>query len=251
MPQLASRRNCDGPSRQRLLDLDFARDREGLLTDALACHLETLGDRPASREAIHKLALADRHALVRTLLLAQGGCDLAVTATCPGGHRLDLMLDLAAIAVPELSEPITLRRRVGGVEVSQPMRCPRPEDVAAARDSLDVVARCTNLSRQDARAWRRAAERAMAKADPLAEIEVVGACAECGARAAAECDLVGVWLHRLRRQAGELLEQIHALAVHYHWSERAILALPDARRNLYLDLCWQQTAAGPASFHAD
>jgi hypothetical protein len=36
--------------------------------------------------------------------------------------------------------------------------------------------------------------------------------------------------------AARLLEEVHVLALHYHWAERDILALTTARRGRYLQL---------------
>lgn len=41
-----------------------------------------------------------------------------------------------------------------------------------------------------------------------------------------------------------LLTEVHALALHYHWSERDILALPRARRRRYLALLADALARG-------
>ncbi len=42
-------------------------------------------------------------------------------------------------------------------------------------------------------------------------------------------------LQELRNQVTRLYEEVHLLALHYHWSEAEILALPRARRMNYAD----------------
>jgi hypothetical protein len=37
-----------------------------------------------------------------------------------------------------------------------------------------------------------------------------------------------------------LYQEVHVLALHYHWSERSILALPAAKRQRYLGLLASQ-----------
>jgi hypothetical protein len=43
-------------------------------------------------------------------------------------------------------------------------------------------------------------------------------------------------LQELDARAARLLEEVHALAFHYHWSEREILAMAPTRRERYLSL---------------
>jgi hypothetical protein len=40
----------------------------------------------------------------------------------------------------------------------------------------------------------------------------------------------------MQRPVGELFAEIHRLAIHYHWSEQEILAIPRSRRHTYLTL---------------
>ena len=44
-----------------------------------------------------------------------------------------------------------------------------------------------------------------------------------------------------------LYEEIHVLALHYHWSEAAILALPAGKRRRYLGLLARQAERGESS----
>jgi hypothetical protein len=48
------------------------------------------------------------------------------------------------------------------------------------------------------------------------------------------------------RLGESVLEEIHTLASTYHWSEAEIVALPDARRQRYLDLIGEVRASEPA-----
>ena len=43
------------------------------------------------------------------------------------------------------------------------------------------------------------------------------------------------------------MEEIHVLALHYHWSEAAILALPAPRRQRYLALLARHVAQGTST----
>ena len=42
------------------------------------------------------------------------------------------------------------------------------------------------------------------------------------------------------------MEEVHVLALHYHWSEAAILALPSPKRQRYLGLLSRHLSRGTA-----
>ena len=159
---------------------------------------------------------------------------MSAVATCPScGEAIELTLDLGALEPPATPDPVVLRL---GAEVRD-CRLPRPSDVEAAADPLDVVAACLGVSRDEAARWLDVAEEAWAAADPLGAITIVGSCPNCRGTLAAEHDLVASWLTRLRRGADSLLREVHALAWSYGWSEDEILRLPAPRRQAYIDLC--------------
>jgi hypothetical protein len=60
-------------------------------------------------------------------------------------------------------------------------------------------------------------------------------CPECGAAFAAPFDAGRFVLSELAAHSRTLLDDVHALAMVYHWSEAAILRLPLTRRLAYLD----------------
>ncbi len=51
-------------------------------------------------------------------------------------------------------------------------------------------------------------------------------------------------LQEMLRGARQVVEEVHALAFHYHWAEQEILALPRSRRRRYLDLIDDQLRRG-------
>jgi hypothetical protein len=76
----------------------------------------------------------------------------------------------------------------------------------------------------------------MAEHDPQAELELDLSCPSCGAAFSVDLDAGTFLLQELDARGAQLLEDVHALAMHYHWSEPEILALPPRRRERYLDL---------------
>ncbi|MHC4920328.1 MAG: T4 family baseplate hub assembly chaperone [Planctomycetota bacterium] len=84
-----------------------------------------------------------------------------------------------------------------------------------------------------------AIEDALTSLDPLAEIRLNLVCAECDHSWEVLFDIQAFLWQELRRKAQRLLEEIHMLASNYSWSESAILAMSDARRQYYLGLILQ------------
>jgi hypothetical protein len=48
-------------------------------------------------------------------------------------------------------------------------------------------------------------------------------------------------------EVDRLYEEIHVLALHYHWAEAAILAMPAGKRRRYLGLLARQAERGERS----
>ena len=63
-------------------------------------------------------------------------------------------------------------------------------------------------------------------------LQAQATCPECDAELLVEVDPYLT----LSLARDEIFGEVHTLARHYHWSEAEILALPQARRRLYLGL---------------
>ena len=79
-------------------------------------------------------------------------------------------------------------------------------------------------------------EAAMDEVDPLVNFSCSIECGECGQPNGHEIDLFETALDMLSRAQRRLILSVHRLALHYHWSEREIFAVPEWRRRQYLDL---------------
>ncbi len=120
-----------------------------------------------------------------------------------------------------------------------PFRVPSQADLDAvatlpapeARTAL--LDRCVGVPLDEAAA--DAVEAAMAVTDPLADITLSATCAACGASTAASVDPAAELQARLADPSG-LIEDVHALALAYGWTEPDVLALPRPRRHDYLAL---------------
>jgi hypothetical protein len=77
---------------------------------------------------------------------------------------------------------------------------------------------------------------AMQDFDPLVHFNVQVQCPACGTEHQQPVDLQEIALAYLQATQRDLIEQVHRLARHYHWSEVEILALPSWRRRRYVSL---------------
>jgi len=192
------------------------------------------------------------------LRAAAVGPALAATVACPDcAQTVEFTLDTGALLALEdkaVDDPPPLLH--GGYEVV--WRSPTQGDLAALAGHPGVedaetmlLDRCVlRLSREHDAASLAAAElpgpvrealaRAMADADPLADVLVDLGCPECGTEFTASLDVgVFVWAE-IDARARRLLLDVDALARAYGWSEAAVLALSEARRAAYLRIVTEE-----------
>ncbi len=84
--------------------------------------------------------------------------------------------------------------------------------------------------------WVQPIGAALEEIDPLVDFAFLVACPNCGKESRHEVDLQDVSLGVLHRAQLRLLRSVHRLALHYHWSEEQIFALPPWRYSHYLAL---------------
>jgi hypothetical protein len=77
-------------------------------------------------------------------------------------------------------------------------------------------------------------ERAFEEADPLVGYCLVVCCPYCEKNHPYEIDLQKLILYEIQKAQARLLNDIHQLALHYHWNENQILSLPPWRRAQYI-----------------
>lgn len=77
-------------------------------------------------------------------------------------------------------------------------------------------------------------DEAMEEHDPLVGFHLEVNCPECGRATTHAPDLVAAALERLWLAQLDLIEQVHRLASHYHWTEEEISRIPRWRRQAYL-----------------
>jgi hypothetical protein len=160
------------------------------------------------------------------------------------GALLDVPVDLTAICALPVHEPgEALTAAAGDRRVS--FRLPTSRDLlalsglpaAAARRAL--LARCLgltpgSLTGDHAGPLGEAVEEAMEVAAPAGAVDLMVQCPGCGAGMSLPLDLPELLWAEIEAQVSEVLEDVHALAAAYGWTEADVLALTPMRRAAYL-----------------
>ncbi|MEL6475709.1 MAG: hypothetical protein AAFR17_00155 [Pseudomonadota bacterium] len=213
------------------LGVDLAVPLQAAITRLLVACVDGVG-----AAEVETWTYAKRRQGLMAIAVATHGPARDVTVTCPAegcGARLDLSLDLWALAQDwrEVRAPLP----GGGA-----LRLPSPVDLAAAGDDLLLHLLDGAPPAGD---WRPDAEEALANADPLGDMILEARCPDCGGPILHPYTLEPGLVAELAGEAQALMDEIHVLAMAYHWSEAEIIALPPARRQHYLDRIREAWAA--------
>ncbi len=217
------------------------------VTAVLAAGLGRLGAEPVTRERAAALCIADRQFLMRQLAALLGSDQVWQSARC---DRCDAVFDvpvtqtLLPVSKPGPGFPFA-SVRLGKTTVR--LRVPNGADqeaiagIASQRLARQRLAWCCIVEEEGEGKPDPASlddqtlqdmETALEGVAPEAAVVVQTACPECG-----HASQVDVAPYRvLQTTVNELYDEIHALAITYHWDEATILALPRTRRRRYLDL---------------
>lgn len=267
----------DGPLRELALrpvsgeDEAFLLDTANLASPsarATALLARCLDDEAGDVErTAHALTVGDREALLLQLRRLTIGETFDCVLPCPAagcGERMELELRVANLLVPaydDVQRTYALSTEAEGARYDVAFRLPTAADLDAvavvarddpARGADALLARCVCAATRDgaavdvsalAPAAREAIADEMARRDPQAEIELELACPVCGNAFSVVFDTASFFLQELDERATRLLHDVHTLATHYHWSERDILQMPRRRRDRYLELVSESTAA--------
>ena len=185
-----------------------------------------------------------RDVLLAGLLCSVAGEHVLACADCPGcGVVLDVPVDVAAVAALPAHEPgERLSVLVDGIEV--PFRLPTTVDLIAvgglpadqARAAL--LAACLGASPGAVPGPETAAavEAAMEQVAPAGAVDLIARCAGCGLESMLPLDMPALVWAEIEAQVSALLQDVHALATSYGWTEADVLDLSPRRRALYLTM---------------
>lgn len=227
-------------------------------------------DRPDAANIARALTVGDREALLLQLRRITLGETFDCLLKCPAAdcaERMEFELSVSDLLTPayaEVRREYELALDLDGARYHVLFRLPTAEDLdrsaAFARGDPDrgaqsLLERCVlRATRDESPASvealtpdvRSAIAAKMVERDPQAEIELDLACPSCNTAFSIVFDTAMFFLQELDERAAQLMQDVHSLASHYHWSEREILRMPRGRRTRYLELVADATARARA-----
>ena len=224
----------------------------------------SLEESPLDRAPLLLRSLANSGESCDPVTMTVGECDRQLLEL----RRLLFGTDLEAVgACPQCRQPTEFHVLLAGFESVDPptsvmveahgyrLKCRLPTNadlrhlaaLGTATSAADLLGRCVLTSEGPDGPLRPgeiipaevgdAALRILAENDPGAEILLVLPCPECGTQWQELLDIRAVLWAELTAWAHGLLDDIHALAISYGWSESEILSLSTFRRRYYLEAC--------------
>jgi len=233
------------------LDLDAGRQSTPhLVTEILAaCLYQSPGDR-SDRDALWRLPVGNR---IESLLLIYqldepGEIRIELRCANPACRDLievgltteELLESSRAQAVDDFSvevDGLVLNvRRPTGLDQLSWLTEPAEDEATALRATVAALlippAEVSELSEEAV----VAVEESLDRHDRLGAFHVSLTCPYCDVLLPYELDLAALLIERFRHAQTRLVEQIHAIASGYGWTESEILTIPRERRARYLSL---------------
>ena len=211
------------------------------------------------------LGMGDRESLLFHLYREAFGSNIPGVVACPGCEE-PLEFDIAAddVLVQPAPDPARSLERLlesGGRRYHCTVRPPTAADVEAVlplgrtepRTAADeLFTRCVAVVDESSHLAAGLPDPGLVglldqtfdELDPQAETLLTLRCAACGLEFQACLDAGEFLARATRRKSTQLFQEVHRLALHYHWSESDILAMSSERRRLYLDLLAADGEAG-------
>jgi hypothetical protein len=195
-----------------------------------------------SFETLAQMPMGRYNAALLTLHAWHFGPALTAVTDCPGcGELVEVTLDAPGLCA-QAAELAPAWLEIAYAERALRFRLPSPADLAAAGEAATIEAarqilaqRCVEGAAPPAALLPEIAA-AMERADPLAVVELGGACPHCGHGWSAFLDVAAFVWREVQNWAQRTLQEIHLLARAYGWGERDILALSPSRRQAYLQM---------------
>lgn len=246
-------RPLTGRIEQALIESGCCPDRPGYVTAMLSSALDSIGNEPADAGHVADLCVADRQFLMLRLAAMLDGEQMWLKVDC--GHcdaPFDVDIRRCDLPVKEAGQGfplVTLRVKEWTIDARVPTGADQEcigeqSEEEAMKQLLQGCIRSVNgeppgkefvnnLSEPDI----EAIDEALDEISPALCNQLLVSCPECGREQYAELDhydLSGMNEHYF-------YDEVHTLASHYHWSEAAILDLPQDRRRLYISMISRST----------
>ncbi|MCP4403238.1 MAG: hypothetical protein GY801_38760 [bacterium] len=245
------------------LELDFHQKRcPGLVTRILR---DCTGDRhgaPPDQTFFWDLTVGKRLECLLAIAMTGGSSELSFEFRCLNEaccEQIEIEISREEIAAlqhqSDQTDPVNIQ--IGSERLL--MRKPTGNDQrewaknSFANEEAAIKAMLRTLLQDDEKAysdqeqpisdeWVKTINDAMEEFDPLVNFNLMLRCPHCEKEGRYTIDLEARAFHELRKAQLNLLQVIHRLAAHYHWSEQQILSIPPWRRSHYLALIEKEEA---------
>jgi hypothetical protein len=191
------------------------------------------------------IVTADRDRVIARLYRSLYGAKIASTLACGGcGQKFDLDFSLDDLLAHCYPTEITIPD--DGMYELEPgirFRLPTGEDEMAVLgfDGSTAVGimleRC--ISAGEPETSGESIQLKMAELAPVLSQEMQAVCPECDRVQKVLFDMQSFFMARLTGDRRNLLDEVHLIASHYHWSHRDILDLPRTERKYYAAMITQ------------
>lgn len=229
-----------------------------MLTRCLTC----LGPlNPVKADVVLSLTVGDREALLLHLRRLTIGECLQCVLTCPNPsccEKMDLDLKVSELLLHPYSNARERYEKIftkDGIRYRVGFRLPTGSDhesaaLLAATDAQQAAEQLLN----NCIAWvidesepkknlehcppvvAQKLPAVMADLDPQAELRLDLTCPVCGHRFSTILDMATFFFQELTARVKHLYQEVHVLALSYHWSEAEIIGMTARKRHRYLDL---------------
>lgn len=221
-----------------------------LITEILVCCTKRTDGQSPDRQFFWELDISKRIQCLLILASLEGaGGIISVALRCPNlscGQPIEIDLTIEELLEAEkgawedefsvsLGEKcLVLRRPTAADQLSWLQQSFVDEDCAVRMiiRTLLVEGPQIELTQE----WISRIEEALDRHDPLLQFGLSVICPYCQKLAEQNLDLAEFAMRKLKEAQARLIEAVHRLATHYHWSEAEILRLPPWRRARYLSL---------------
>ncbi len=237
-------------------DIDFRLPRPHMETSILACCTQDGNGNTPNHPFFWNLEIGKRTECLLTLATQGGNWDLTVELRCPNPNCEEAMdLDFSLAELTSIQRQAESKERVELQVGSQIVSLRRPTGLdqltwrshSFPNEATAVWTMMQSLILTEQREmmqqiWESepsaiaTLNQSMMQNDPLVNANLTVNCPTCNTPHLHSVDLGALALQRLHQLQAYLLETLHRLASHYHWTEATILALPQWRRDRYLAL---------------
>lgn len=217
------------------------------VTHVLCQNLASIGGQSATRETVNALSVGDRQFLMRQLAVHIDDGVVWLTAVCGQcTEKFDVSFRHSELPVKPAGEHYPskdIEISLGKVTVSVPTGNDQLAVVEIANQQQAMWRLITRLVRRKGRRQQLQPEQLTTEDIEQIEITAEAMSPEIATELSASCPncqaenrLPVTPYSCFDRSADDLLNEIHTIALYYHWSEQDILALPSARRQHYIQL---------------